>query len=206
MSDLITHITANAEKMRALSARIDETFELEAISAKHRVEWKVACDDFHNQFDDLCFPGGSQAWCHFIKGTTPDVEPALAFLEADPFAFRSGYNKQILWNRFKQISLSLHEAQRLESVALSYLNKRVRWEFWDMAKYVRLRGSVQFWQEVTQIATARHRSSAAVKAYWLVLVKANQPIRRRLGNELLHAKYEPGYQPRLDFYVPQHEG
>jgi len=202
MSDLITHVTANAERMRALSARIDETVRLRATSATHRAEWEAACADFHRQFDELFFPGGSQAWLDFTKGKSPEVEPALAFLEADPFSFRSGYHKQILWNRFKQIFLFPHEKQRLESVALSYLNKRVRWEFWHMAKYVRLRGSLEFWQSVTQIAVAGPRSSAAVKAYWLLLVRNNQPIRRRIGSELLRAKYEHGYKPLLDFYVP----
>jgi hypothetical protein len=202
MSHLVSHVTANAERMRALSARIHETVRLRGTSAKHRADWEAACAEFHSQFDALFFPGGSEAWLDFTKGKSPDVEPALAFLEADPYAFRSGYTKQILWNRFKQISLSPDEKQRLESVALSYLNKRVRLEFWDMARYVRLRGSTEFWQSVTQIATASSRSSAAVKAYWLLLVRANQPIRRKIGGELLRARYNPGYKPILDFYIP----
>ena len=199
MNDLIT---ANAARMRRLCARIDETVKLRAVSAAHRAKWEAACADFHGQFDKLFFPGGSQAWLDFTQGDSADVEPALAFLEADPFAFRSGYHKQILWNRFKRIFLSADEKQRLESVALSYLDKLVRREFWHMAKYVRLRGGSVFWQGVTRIATARSRSPAAVKAYWLLLVRANQPIRQRINGELLRARYEPGYKPVLDFYVP----
>jgi hypothetical protein len=202
MSDLITLVTANAERMRALSARVNETVMLRATSARHKGEWQAACAEFHSQFDELFFPGGSRTWLDFIKGNSPDVEPALAFLEANPFFFRSGYHKQIVWNRFKQIFLSQQEKQRLESVALNYLDKRVRAEFWHMAKYVRLRGSSQFWQSAIELATATSRSPRAVKAHWLLLVRANQPIRRRIQSELLHAKYESGYKPILDFHRP----
>lgn len=202
MSDLVTQITANAERMRALNDRINETVKYRATSAAHKAEWQAACADFHSQFDELFFPGGSKAWLDFTKGESPDAESAIAFLEADPFAFRSGYHKQIIWNRFKQIVLSASEKQRLESVAISYLGKRVRWEFWNMAKYVRLRGGAEFWQNVTLIATADSRSTTAIKAYWLLLVRDNEPVRRRIYSEFLRARYEPGYKLTLDFYKP----
>jgi hypothetical protein len=202
MRDLVALATANAEKMRALNARIKETVKLRQTSAAHKARWEAACADFHGQFGELFFPGGIQAWTDFTRGDCANVEPALAFLEADPFAFRSGYHKQIVWNRFKQIFLSSEEEQRLESVAMGCLNKRVRWEFWAMARYLRLRGSAEFWQKVRQLATASQRSPVAVKAHWLLLVQANQPVRRRIGHELLRAKYEAAYQPTLDFHRP----
>jgi hypothetical protein len=200
MSHLIELVTTNANKIQVLKDRIHDTFGVRDTSASHRALWKSACTEFHSQYDELFFPGGHQAWTNFVQGTNPNIELALAYLEADPFVFRSGYHKQVIWNRIKQMVLSPNEKQRIEYVALNYLDKRVHWEFWSMAKYVRLRGSSEFWQITTKLASASARSNTAIKAHWLLLFLENQPIRQRIAREFLRAKYQPEYQPMVDFY------
>lgn len=195
----------NAEELRRLYARIGETLPHRSTSAAARVAWESACREFHDRFDDLFFPGGEIAWSGFVRGDSAFVENALAFLEADPWSFRSGYHKQIVWRRLKTMSLSAEDHRRLEQVALSYLPKRVRWEFWHMAKYMRLRGGPEFWETVEKLATSAERTAGAIKATWLLLVRANAPVRRCIWRELLRAKYEPGYKPTLDFGSRRHE-
>jgi len=75
-----------------------------------------------------------------------------------------------------------------------------------MAKYVRLRGSLKFWQDITELALAADRSPIAIKANWLLLVRANLPVRRCIQRELFRTRYEPMYTPVLDFPRPHHEG
>lgn len=205
MNELHALAVRNAEELRRLNARIGETFAHRPDSTAGRAAWEAACREFHERFEDLFFPGGERAWSGFVRGEPTFVENALAFLEADPWSFRSGYHKQVVWRRLKQLPLNVEDRQRLEQVALSYLPKRVRWEFWHMARYVRLRGGPEFWGTVERLATSAERTPSALKATWLLLVRANAPVRRRIWRELLRAKYEPGYTPNLDFESPRHE-
>ena len=192
---------ANAKRLRELNARVSETVKLRSRSPADRAEWELACSNFHAQFGSLFFPGGEAAWESFIRSERSGVEAALVFLEADPRSFRSGYIKQIVWDRLKRsAALSAHELSRLESVADEYLQKPALREFWHMGKFMRLRGSKQFWSRIESLAADPMRQPPAIKASWLLLARANLPIRRRIQSELRHAKYEPTYRPTLDFY------
>ena len=205
MNDLQALALRDANELRRLYRRIDETLRHRSSSKEGRAAWEAACGEFHARFDDLCFPGGAEAWSGFGRGEAAFVPHALAFLEADPWSFRSGYHKQVVWRRFKRFLQSEQELQRLEQVALSYLPKRVRWEFWHMAKFVRARGQPDFWNSVLLLAASTDRSSSAVKANWLLLVRANVPVRRLIQRELLRASYQSGYTPVLDLPNLPHE-
>jgi hypothetical protein len=63
------------------------------------------------------------------EGHHPDIERAIAFLEADPWFFRSGYLKQALLTRLKRVPLSRDQAQRLRAVLLNLIDTRDRHEF-----------------------------------------------------------------------------
>jgi hypothetical protein len=205
MKELHALALRNAKELRRLNGRIGETLRHRSSSAAGRAAWESACKEFHDRFDELFFPGGEPAWSRFIRGEAAFVENALAFLEADPWSVRSGYHKQVIWRYLKRLSLREEDGRRLEDIALLYLQKRVRWEFWHMAKYMRLRGRPEFWETVEALALSTERTAGAIKATWLVLVRANAPVRRCIGRELLRAKYETGYAPALDFGSPRHE-
>ena len=198
LSDLVQTLHAHAARLRALYACIDETYSNPSASAAAHKQWQDACTDFHEACGDLFFPGGELAWEQFTDGSSPDVKCALAFLQADPWYHRSGYHKQVVWHRFKRIVLSREELQLLEGVALDYLGRRVRREFWYMARFVRLRGSTEFWQRVEQMASDPVRSAQAIKATWLVLARQNKPVCRAIAGEVRRASYQPGYQAVLD--------
>ena len=199
LSDLVQTMHAHAARLRALYGRVGETYSRYSASAQARKQWQDACSDVHEAYGDLFFPGGGLAWEQFIDGSSADVGCALAFLQADPWYPRSGYHKQVVWHRFKRTVLTREELRLLEGVALDYLGRHVRREFWHMVRFVRLRGGADFWQCVEQMASDPVRSARAIKATWLVLARQNQPVHRAIAGEVRRARYQPGYQAVLDF-------
>jgi len=199
-------IHSNAERLRALNSRINETVRHRSDSPAKRAEWQAACAEFHEQFDQLFFPGGTSGWSAFLANSAEGVELALLFLEVDQYTFRSGYHKQIVWDRLKKLHLAPQELQRLEETAIAYLHKRVRREFWHMVRFARLRASSSFWQRIERLAADEACTPVTVKARWLLLARRNLPVRQWIGRELFRPRYQPGYIPQLDFQVPaQHE-
>lgn len=69
----------------------------------------------------------------FVEGLAArqrqDVETAVAFLEADPWFFRSGYEKQNLIKHLKRMPLDELQRQRLGRVVLAVIDGRDRSEF-----------------------------------------------------------------------------
>jgi hypothetical protein len=63
------------------------------------------------------------------KGHARCIETAIAFLEADPWFFRSGYEKQNIIRHVKRAQLSLTQRLRLARVVLAVIDKGDRVEF-----------------------------------------------------------------------------
>lgn len=198
MMDTREQIATNAESLRDLNRRIHETFARRGLSNKDRGEWSNACAQFHSNYDLLFYPGGEQRWVAFLARDSSEVETAIAFLEVDPYFFRSGYMKQVMWNRLKSIELTTSQSARLEEVAIQYVHGRIRREFWHMARFVRLRASGDFWLRIDELRSAKE-SSVQIKAEWLTLARRNWPVRGWINGEMLRAHYKADYLPQLDF-------
>ena len=63
------------------------------------------------------------------KGHVRFVETAIAFLEADPWFFRSGYEKQKIIQHLKRSRLTESQRSRLARVVLAVIDSRDRIEF-----------------------------------------------------------------------------
>jgi len=192
-------IRRNAERLESLHARIGETVKHRSRSARDREVWSRACSAFHSQFADLAFPGGLRAWSAFMSGDSAETETALVYLEVDPWHFRSGYQKEMIWDRFKKMHLAPPELRRLEHVALAYLPKRAYRHFWYMARFACLCATDSFWSEIASLSEASSRTPQSIKATWLVLARSNLPVRDWISTELFRARYESGYHANLDF-------
>ncbi len=196
--DTREQIATNAESLRNLNRRIHETFARRSLSNKERGEWSNACAQFHSNYDFLFYPGGERRWAAFLARDSSEVETAVTFLEVDPYFFRSGYMKQVMWNRLKSIELARSQSARLEEVAIQYVHRRIRREFWHMARFVRLRASEEFWRRIEELRSAKE-SSMQIKAEWLALARRNWPVRGWINSEMLRAHYKVDYLPQLDF-------
>jgi hypothetical protein len=117
MSDLKAEILRNAETVRRLKARIDETFRARDESPANRAEWQKACAEFHDSYDRLAFPGGyDSALDRIAAGDAAALEAALCFVECRPYFFRSGYMFAKLMRKLKRAPLSPAQQARLEAV------------------------------------------------------------------------------------------
>jgi hypothetical protein len=197
-------IRANAERLHELHQRTRETFKHRSRSGSDHEAWSRSCADFHRQFDELSYPGGTERWLAFMKGDTSEVEVAINYLEADPWHFRSGYQKETIWNRLKKSYLQPRELLRLEQITRGYLPRRAYRHFWYMVRFVRLRAGESFWSDVEQLSLSETRTPESVKATWLVCARANLPVQQWISHERWQPRWKPGYVPNMDF-LHRHE-
>ncbi len=115
--DLKQRMMENADELRRLKARIDETFRLRGQNEDKHREWKQACEEFHSSYDRLAFPGGYEgAREHILAGDPDAMEAAICFLECRPYFFRSGYMFKEILRKTKRAPLSKSQAARLQTV------------------------------------------------------------------------------------------
>lgn len=199
MTEFAILMRANLAEIDRLQRRVHETVNSRDRSVADRQAWIDACRQFHERFDQLAFPGGASQWGAFLAGKSRGIDAAIAFLDVDPWFLRSGYTKEIIWHRLKRFSIDAPRAGLLETIALAWLRRRVRREFWAMARYLRARASTPFWDTVNALAIPHH-GNTGLRAHWLRLTCTGAPVRHWVGAELLRRRDEPGYAP--DFWFP----
>jgi hypothetical protein len=136
--DRTAQILKDSAALNALNRQIDESFKLRDKSPEGRELWSAACKRFHVAFDNLFFPGGSATLLKVKAFDSSAIQVAIDFLVADPVHFRSGYIKEQLWRKVPKWTLSNNDRDRIEKAALSYLNKRIRRDFWYMCRAIRI--------------------------------------------------------------------
>lgn len=87
-------------------------------------------------------------------GRERQVDTAIAFLEADPWFFRSGYEKEMIIRHLKRTELSIAQRVRLGRVVIAAVDGRDRREF---RHYCRLACVV--WSDVLDIEIAKRMES-----------------------------------------------
>ena len=123
-SRIKSRIAENTVEIVRLHARIHETVHERSNSETAFKLWKEACAEFHLRYNHLAFPGGyGEALEKFRQRDESVIEPALCFLEARPYFFRSGYMWNTLLRRVKRAPLSKGQRQRLDDV----LKRRELW-------------------------------------------------------------------------------
>jgi len=114
-------IIANAEEIRSLHARIEQTVRHRDRSPQDRRAWELACQTFHSRHDALAFPGGYQnALERIVAGDSSAVDAALCFLEVRPFFFRSGYMYKDILRKVKRAALTQQQGERLARIVSAY--------------------------------------------------------------------------------------
>jgi hypothetical protein len=119
--DMREFILHNAEEINRLHSRIDQTFKERNKNEQKNAEWKSACEEFHNRYDELAFPGGWEgALDRIILGEPQSMEAALVFVECRPYFFRSGYMFKDILRKLKKAPLSIDQKKRLQVVQEKY--------------------------------------------------------------------------------------
>jgi hypothetical protein len=137
-------------------------------------------------------------WDELVVGGPHGVEAAVQFLESDPYFFRSGYMQRETWHRLKRSPLTAKQERRLDVVAMKYLSRPIRREFWDMVRYTRLRGTDALWSELRVLVVSGDRS-LSTRAGWLILARQGSPVKSWIHTELVLARYRQGYVPNYCF-------
>jgi hypothetical protein len=127
--------TQPAGDLQSRVAAVLRTHQAVRTTVKHRQKgheawdaWQRACCEFHAAVSALYAPV-----CAAIErlddGDVGALETAVAFLELDPYCFRSGYVKADLLRRLKHMTLTRPYAARLQQVILAAVDRYDRREF-----------------------------------------------------------------------------
>lgn len=116
---------------------------------------------------EAALPSGQPGFLRALAtGSLGHIEAAIAFLEADPWFFRSGYEKQALIRHLKRARLDDDQKRRLAAVVVAAIDGRDRREF---RHYGRLACAV--WSDALDDAIAERMQSADPgirrRAYWV---------------------------------------
>ena len=116
-------------------------------------------------------------------GDIRGVEPAIKFLKADVYEFRSGYLKEYLWRYLNRVPLSDRQRQRLLEVARKYLARRMTREFRSMCRLVHRIADEEFVIDVRSLAESandeRIRRRAQLLSAYVQSLEAGEKLRFR---------------------------
>ena len=127
-------ILRRAERLNVASDRVHTTADRRDSGASAMADWRQAADDFHVAFESM-YADTNIIIGRLQAGSVEGVEPAITFLEADPWCFRSGYVKADILRSLVRCPLTTDQAARLRQVVLYVVDRRDRREF---RRYCRL--------------------------------------------------------------------
>ena len=120
-------IQRNAAQIVQLHRRIGETFIFRDEGPEQRAEWSQACENFHDNYEELAFPGGARDARHRMRaGEFEAIEYAIAFLEVRPYFFRSGYMYHEFMRVLRNCPLSGSQRKRYDRIRAKYLLYRAK--------------------------------------------------------------------------------
>jgi hypothetical protein len=143
-------------KERAAIAREAKDILGETVRLRWRSEeawelWSQAAQRFHQAIDTAYPPGFWDDFERLSKGDVTALESAVAFLEADPWFFRSGYIKGYLIRYINRIELPPGYADRLRRMVLSATEGRQWREFRAYCRLARKLDSPELRAELTRL-------------------------------------------------------
>lgn len=147
-ADYLEHdiVMARADAITAAHADIDRFFRVD------EGRWLAACDHARATLEALYSDDWYQIEHDLQRGIPAAIEPAIVFLEADPWCFRSGYAKQRLLRFLSRMDLSESDKARLRRWLLSALPKGWRREYKLMIRLAMRLASPEFSASLRNVA------------------------------------------------------
>ena len=119
------------------------------------------------------------------------VDVVIGFLEKDDYRRRTGYAKEYAWHLLKGIELTASQRRRLQEIALRYLHKRMRREFWYMCRCSHGIADDQFRSQVMILTKSKDvlvRKRASLLQAYFVSLEAGEASHREFHFECLESK------------------
>ena len=117
-------------------------------------------------------------------GNVRGVEPAIHFLKADVYEFRSGYLKESLWRYLSRVPLTERQTERLLQIARKYLERRMTREFRSMCRLANRIAGEEFARYVRELAESSSDKGVSQRAKlmqaYLQSLDAGKKMRGRL--------------------------
>jgi hypothetical protein len=141
--------------------------------------WKRATSEYHSQYEQLAFPGGlNKIFDGLAAGVPEAVDNAIAFLEADPWSFRSGYMKAEIIKLLKKLSLSSEQRARLQAVVVARVHaKETPREFRAYCQLAKTIADPEFTSAIVAI-TENGGGTVKLHATWVLAYLTGAPIVR----------------------------
>lgn len=102
-----------------------------------------------------------------LAGKSENLEPYIAFLEADLYFFRSGYMKEEVIKGLKRTPLTESQRSRLQAAVLAVIEKGFRREFRDYCQLARRIQTAKWLQEIEARLSSKD-TGIALRAKWVL--------------------------------------
>ena len=101
-----TIIERHSATLRHLHEEVREAAQRRSESAEAQQRWQQACNEWHQRYDELSFPGGIREGLKKVEaGDLDAIEIAIMYLELRPFFFGAQYQRVAYTKRLKRLSL-----------------------------------------------------------------------------------------------------
>lgn len=128
----------------------------------------------------------SRAVWELRMGNPRNLELIIRFLNVDEYGFRTGYLKERAWRVLKRAQLTEHQKERLRTIALAYLRRRMQREFWYMCRFIYCIADDQFRLRVEQLTVSKDeliRKRASLLNAYLQSPEKGERRRREFWHE-----------------------
>lgn len=129
MAETASQISAEAATLAASHKLVGNTYFRRSESRVANQAWHDACEEFHHLVEGFHRFFRPDYISSVVSVDGGDRETAIAFLEANPWCFRSGYIKEKLVRALKRADLTERQCQRLRYVLLAVLSTKTGCEF-----------------------------------------------------------------------------
>ena len=125
------------------------------------------------------------------RGNPRNIESIIRFLSKDEYSFGTGYVKEYAWRVLRRAKLTERQRERLRSVALNHLRKRMRREFWYMCRFICCIADKPFKSRVEQLTASKDeliRKRAVLLNAYLESPEKGERLRVEFWRECLSSK------------------
>ena len=141
--------------LNAFRGSVWDESRLAALTRFHTAVEKAYPPDFWENFERL------------KAGDADAAEMAIAFMEADPWFFRSGYVKQRLATYLKRVKLTPHDQDRLRSVIVQVVQRRAAHEYSQYRRLARVLATPDLQRDLHTLAGSEDVAMAR-RARWML--------------------------------------